>query len=465
MTRPPLSAFATQRRSPAAAQADPDGFTRRRRTLTALVVLGLWGLATHGTYAGSGDEPHYLAIAHSLAFDHDLDLTNNYGAAEPLIAGGALEPGDHIRRGRNGRVRPVHDVGLPVLLAPYVRVARPLIEPLLGRPDHPILKRLRLTPSTAYRHLLSAVMIVIAAVLARVMFSVFIAAGASQRVAFWTALLVALSPPLSIFAILLFTELTSALLGLLVFRRVALETRVSLQGWWLTGAAAGLLLLVHVRNVGLVAPLVFLGLLRLVRQRQVSHAVAFLVPLSLLVAARAAITYAFWGTYVTSPHARSGGWPGWPETFSIAGNRLGGLLLDQEFGLLPYAPVFILTGFGAAILWRTHRRLLLQLSGVIAFYVLLICVPSINAHGWTGGWSPVARFLTPVVPLLAIALCAGIPSAPRAVLIAVMAVQIAISAYTWQAPKSLWNDGDGVAAVCQRGPAAFCRFLPAFPPR
>jgi hypothetical protein len=433
--------------------------------LTVVVVLGLWGLATHGTYAGSGDEPHYLAIAHSLAFDFDLDLANNYGAAEPLIAGGALDPADHRRMGRDGTLRPVHDVGLPLLLAPYVRVARPLIEPLLARPDHPLLERLRLTPSTAYRHLLSAVMIVAAALLARQMFRAFMDAGAAPGVAFWTALLLALSPPLLIFSILLFTELTSALLCLVVFRRVALDINDSVQGWLLTGAAAGLLLLVHVRNVGLVGPLAFLALLQLAKQRRVSHAAAFLVPLTMLAAARAAMTYAMWGTYITSPHARTGIWPGWVETVSIAGNRLGGMLLDQEFGLLTYAPIFVLAVIGAAVLWRTRRTLLLQLSGVIAFYVLLLCVPSINAHGWTGGWSPAARFLTPVVPLMAIVVCAGIPSVPRAVLIPVAALQIGISAYAWHEPKNLWNDGDGVAAVCQRGSATFCRFLPSFPAR
>ena len=26
---------------------------------------------------------------------------------------------------------------------------------------------------------------------------------------------------------------------------------------------------------------------------------------------------------------------------------------------------------------------------------------------------------------------------------------------------NLWNDGDGMAAVCARGSAAFCRYLPS----
>ena len=96
--------------------------------IAAIVIAVLWGLITHSTYAGSGDEPHYLAIAHSLGFDGDLDLGSNYGAAEPLIADGALEPEGHVRPDADGVLRPVHDVGLPAVFAPYVRLVRPVAE-------------------------------------------------------------------------------------------------------------------------------------------------------------------------------------------------------------------------------------------------------------------------------------------------------------------------------------------------
>ena len=56
---------------------------RLRMRLFLITMVVMLGLVTHSTHIGTGDEPHYLAIAHSLAFD--LDLSNNYGAAEPLI--------------------------------------------------------------------------------------------------------------------------------------------------------------------------------------------------------------------------------------------------------------------------------------------------------------------------------------------------------------------------------------------
>ena len=48
------------------------------------------------------------------------------------------------------------------------------------------------------------------------------------------------------------------------------------------------------------------------------------------------------------------------------------------------------------------------------------------------------------------------------VAVAVVAIQIAISAYAWQHPKMLWNDGDGRAAVCTGASTAACAWLPSF---
>jgi hypothetical protein len=56
----------------------------------------------------------------------------------------------------------------------------------------------------------------------------------------------------------------------------------------------------------------------------------------------------------------------------------------------------------------------------------------------------------------------GVRTIPRAVLIAVVVVQIGIDGYFWSHPKNLWNDGDGIAAVCSRGGAPFCPYLPSF---
>jgi hypothetical protein len=46
---------------------------KTRATLLGITILVVW-TDSHGTYAGSGDEPHYLMIARSIAFDGDVHL-------------------------------------------------------------------------------------------------------------------------------------------------------------------------------------------------------------------------------------------------------------------------------------------------------------------------------------------------------------------------------------------------------
>ncbi len=446
------------------ASATQDGRSAYTRTrLVTIVVVVLAGLVMHATNAGSGDEPHYLAIAHSLAFDFDLDVSNNYGSDEPLIAGGGLRPEIHAAPGVDGTLRPIHDIGLPLLAAPYVRVAAPFVTWASRRLSPMVIRHFRLTPTTMYRNLISLAMIVVAALLAIVLLDVLTTLEEPPRTAFWTTIVVVLSPPLLIFSTLFFTELPSALLGLLVFRRavVARETD-SVRAWLLAGVAAGFMLLVHIRNVAIVAALAILVFGRLSHMRDRRLMIAFSGGLGSLVLARLCLNHHLWGAWLTSPHARAGDWSGLTALFATSATRLAGMLLDQEYGILPYAPAFVFAGVGLVQLFRKRRPLAWQISLVTGAYVLSVVLPITNVHGWTGGWSPPARFLLPVVPFLAIAIPPGLRVAPRALVTAILVLQVAIDAYFWQHPKNLWNDGDGVAAVCARGGARFCRFLPSF---
>jgi hypothetical protein len=423
------------------------------------VALTLLGLITHGTHAGSGDEAHYLAIAHSIAFDHDLDLANNYGAAEPLIGGGGLAPEYHIHAGVNGVMRPVHDVGLPLLFAPVVRIARPAAEWLSTTLPDSFLRRVRVTPTVLYRHLLSAVMVTVAVWLAGMLFDAFVLLGVPTRSAAATAALVMLSPPVLIFSILFFTELPAAALALFVFRRTVMTPPAGVVPWAVTGAATGFLFLLHARNAGLVAAFLALGLAATFRQRRAPHAAAFAAGAAVLLAIRTAINHLFWGTWVTTPHAALGELRGIIETANVAGTRLAGLLVDQEFGLLVYAPFLVLAPLGLVLMRPRPIARAVMLAG--ACYLGLILWPVTNVHGWQGGWNPAGRFMLPLVPLAALALPAAFAAIPRAVLVVLLALQIFLDGYLWQNPKDLWNDGDGRAAICGRSGAGVCQWLPA----
>jgi hypothetical protein len=203
-----------------------------------------------------------------------------------------------------------------------------------------------------------------------------------------------------------------------------------------------------VRNAGLVAGLTALAVVRCHRladdRQRLAWFVAGLVP---LIAVRTLLTWNFWGTFIVTPHAKPGGSDAGGAAELVV--RLAGLFVDQEQGLLLTAPIYLLVPAGLIVLWRRNRGLALQLTGLIAVYLATIALPLINPHGWRGGWSPAARFLVPVVPLLACVVFSLVAEVRRipALVWGVVVSQAAISAWLWQHPKLTWDDGDGESAL------------------
>ncbi|MEX2270173.1 MAG: hypothetical protein WD690_01790 [Vicinamibacterales bacterium] len=420
-----------------------------RRAVAAVVVLVLWGLLTHGTHAGSGDEPHYQMIAHSLAFDGDLDVANNYADRTNLIAGGTLIPEAHAIAGKDGRLRPVHDIGLPLIFAPYFAAAYVAAEQAGSSLPPALLERAKLTEGLILRHLLSLAMIGITAWIAVQLFDIGLGLGASRSLAAGCALLLTLSPPLLSHSFLFFTEILSAGIALWLFRWVT-TPNFGRRSPVLIGALTGLLLLIHARNAGLVAGLTALAVVMMWRPARPSRALPlFLLGLAAALVVRTAITWHLWGTLITTPHAHlgaagAGAVSSAAETF----RRLFGWLFDQEHGLFFYAPIYLLVPAGCLALWRRDRTLSVQLAVVAGLYIVVMAMPFINPHGWRGGWSPAARFLVPIVPLLAYPIFAWAISVRRSLLFAVLiAVQVALNALLWQYPKLLWNLGDGTSEL------------------
>ena len=420
---------------------------RRGRALVAIVFVAVWGLITHGVYAGSGDEPHYFVIAHSIAFDGDLDVANNYGDAA-LPGADAIEPGLHARW-RDGRLRPVHDVGMPLLFAPFVRVAHPLAAWLGRTLPQWVLDAGRLHASLILRHLFSLAMAFLTGLLARELF--FTILELTGRRAFGWALLFALAPPVLSHAFLFFTEIPSALATLWVFRRLSVAGLRSAGVAALAGGLTGLLMLVHVRNVGIVLGLSIVAALAARRDAWPrARVVAFIAGLALLLAVRTAINYQLWGSLVTSPHAAPGEVGSLVALAGEVSRRATGLLFDREYGLLTYAPIYLLAAPGVILLARAR-----QCAGRDALIVMACCLapillPITNVHGWTGGWAPAARFLVPIAALLWLgvhALASRAAGIPRRLVLTLVTLQVVISAFAWQWPKTLWNDGDGISAA------------------
>jgi hypothetical protein len=420
----------------------------RSRRLALVVFAVLWGLITHGTAAGTGDEPHYEIIAHSIAFDRDIDVTGDYGDLRNRALGGVFEAGTHAAPGKDGRLRPVHDVGLPLLFAPYYAVAYAATGQIIARVPPRWLERARLNYTVLLRHFLSLAMIGFTVAIAVRLLALCSALAPDGHRPFWWVLLLVLSPPILSHSFLFFTEILSALLALAIFMwlRSAPTSRAAAL---LAGAALGYMLIVHARNVGLIAGLLLLALHEARGWRDHGVIIAFLGGAAALFAVRTGITYHFWGTWLTTPHERFGEAAGVRPLVTESVTRLAGWLFDQEHGLLPYAPIYLLVPAGWVALWKRDRPLCLAISLVVGAYVAVMTAPQLNAHGWRGGWTPAGRFLVPVAPFLAALVFSAVAHRRRVPMLVwvIVAVQLGIDVIVWQHPRLLWNDGIGTSAL------------------
>lgn len=339
--------------------------------LGSAALLVLLGLHYVSGLRVTGDEPHYLIMAQSLWRDGDLDLANNYAAREFLeYTPGPLRPHYGAPR-RDGRPFPAHSPGLPALLAPLYALA--------GRKG-----------CVAALALAAAWLALIVRRLARQL-------GEPQDLA-W---IVAVGPPVMLYAFHIYTEVPSAValaLGL------ALLTSESGPGWLGAAGAALSISALPWLHVKMIPAAGALGLVALVRLRGGSLA-SFLLVSGLMAAGFLGYYQHVFGT--PTPLAVYGGLPrdahGSPLRAAV------GLLLDRSFGLLPHAPVFLLALAGLPALVRGRwRRLAPHL--LVAVAVLL---PVLGWRMWWGGQCPPARLLVPLVPFLALAAAARVRAGHR----------------------------------------------------
>jgi hypothetical protein len=345
----------------------------------------------------AGDEPHYLLAAESIAFDGDLDLTNDYASRERtlrVVNTFPLSPLPHAADyDGSGRLRPLHGVGLSALLAPAVGLGG-----LTGA---------------------RLLMLFIAALLADQLFRLLrdVRLKRPYRYAAWIA--VVACSPLLVFATQVYPEVPAALL-IVVSLRVMVRHAASPAALVL-GASAGVALIwLHVRYIPLALG-VFAGLL-VAAARSRAHtegaglratAAAYLnsaaqnwrttlapvaVPAAIGLGAFAAAFWYWYGTVKPSAPYRAfstttAGDAGWDFLYKYA---LADILSPIN-GWIPYVPVQWL---GLAALGVLVLRFGWPAAAVLAVavgYELILASAAPNV-----GWGFPARYLIPVLPLIAI---------------------------------------------------------------
>jgi hypothetical protein len=362
---PPLLAFAFAGLTLAVAARRP----RPPRWLLLPFFLVLYSAVSYRvqTRVGpDGDEPQYLMISESIISDHDLVLDHDFKEERyKAFFSRPLAP-DFRVRGPEGQIYSLHAIGLSILILPAY---------------------------WAFGYAgASFFMAFLAAVLVRELRGLVGALTGDEDLAEGAAWLVGLSPPLIHFAGLIFTEIPAALLLCVGLRSAALAR--GSRSPLMAAACAAALPWLNVRYSILAAAVVGALVWRLVDEKVPAR--AFLSPTLILLGSVVAIGlyhHALWGFF--DPRRVYGR----RREFSldILPEGLPGLFFDQEFGLFIYAPIFVLSIAGFVHLFRLRRGL--SLAGLFA--TLGVIATASVWPMWRGGFNPPARFLVPLISILA----------------------------------------------------------------
>ena len=355
----------------------------------------------------AGDEPHYLIITQSLLNDGDLRIENNHrrGDYRAYFAGDLSKP-DYRRLGRNGEIYSIHAPGLPVLVAPAFALA-------------------------GYRGVVIFLVLLASAGSALSWHLAWLVARRADAAWFgWGAVTVSTT---AIFHS--FTVYPDGPGGVIVLTGIWALVRADDEAhsgderiglWAAHGAALALLPWVHTRFALVAGCLGALILLRLGAGRNpAGKAVAFLSVPAVSALCWIGFFVSLYGTPDPSfPYANEEG------SASFIPGGLAGLLFDQRFGLLAYAPVLVcaFAGLAAMVRHRAQRRVGLELLCILVPYLLAVT----HFAMWWGGTSAPARFFVPMLPMLtipaAVAWTAMRHRATRASAVAALAMTAFISA-------------------------------------
>ena len=381
--------------------------------LPAVVYLAWMPWAT-AQRPPDGDEPFNLLLVHSLAYDFDTDLTNNYAAEDSRrFVPRALAPQPSDPEGRNGELYSRHNALLPALLAPAYRLAG--------------------------KHGALAVMCLLAAALAwmtlRLARHLFADRPGPVLVAWY---LLAFTSPLLVYSHQVWVEIPAALL-----LAAALDVSWSMaadptrrRAWLPLLVPLALLPLLKLRFL-LVAVPVLLPLVRRLGRRGRRFLLLALAGCVALAAAVLAFNQLRYGNPLKYHHL---------DQMSFYWTRLhryplglAGLFFDTAFGLFATGPVWVLV-----FAWgRDKAAAVGRLLWIMTPYLVVL----IPRSEWYGGWSPPFRYGCVALPLFALLLVPPLErrrGAGARVLLGGLGAATALLTALWVArPGWTYNISDG----------------------
>ena len=331
------------------------------------------------------DEPHYLLMMESLVRDHDLDLGNNYDAADYADYYPDRLPDRHVIIS-GPRQLPIRDLGLPLIGALPFAIAR--------------------------RTGLLVVMCLVGAAFAWRGYAFLRLLSFSRHAAILAASAAALLHPVFTYTTQIYPDLPAALAVLVVAELLARPPTVARLA--AASAILGALPWLTVRawfivvGMGLVVAWIALRpLLNGFTPRRLALVAAGGLPFLLLVATLVVVDLVMFGVPV--PNAGYYLIQG-QQTVLAFTPQIGfpGLFLDRTFGLLSHVPLYALAFFGAVPLFRRAR--ILRSAAIVALFLgwlgYLVYIGDI-AYWWADG-SPSSRYQLATIAFPMLALAAGL---------------------------------------------------------
>jgi hypothetical protein len=403
--------------------------TTRTFSFIVMGVVGLFYLALTPVVLRhldpvTGDEPFYIMTAISMIRDRSLDETANYANRDYE----EFYPPDPL---------PLNWQGWPAF--PRTLPPHPAITEREGLyTKHGLGLSAMIAIPYEYFGRIGALLFVLCCgvLLSGQMFLLARESQVPDKLAAASAVALAMTLPLAPYSLLVFPEVPAALLILYAIRRLAIA-RNSLTRWIAVGAAVGFLPWLHQRFAVVSIVFAILILIELWRSRSRNTLVA-LVPVA--AGGLSIILYNVWlygqVTQNTEDHA---GFSGLAGTL----NGFAGLFLDAQWGLLIAAPVLIVA-IAAIPVWfhRARRLATISFAAVVPYLVVVAAY-----REWWGEWGPPARYLVPVVPILAAPLACWMNVANRKQQIAVATAfgsSVVLATAGYLNPQRFYHHPNGV---------------------
>ncbi|MBN1592572.1 MAG: hypothetical protein JW941_04910 [Candidatus Coatesbacteria bacterium] len=325
--------------------------------------FGLW---TYDQHPPDGDEPYYLLTAHSIGYDFDIDRTNNFENKDYLAYYPyELQPQYRsiLIKGKKYEV-PNYNIGYPILIALPYR--------LFG-----------FRGAAAFMNLVAALLVVN-------VFLLGLEAGASRKHALMGALLFGFSVPMVNYANQIFPAAVTALFTIYAFRLLLKIDGGRRREIVILIVLCVALFMLKIRLSLVIGPILLLAIWKVTRRKVVWLYAAGVAGILGVVGflLRDKIDTLRLLTSRLDELLRMG------SSDLTPANGVLGQMLDQQFGLLVLAPIYLFSLVGAYALYKRNKSMLARMIFVIAPYYLVVgAMP-----WWNASWCPPCRFLIVILP-------------------------------------------------------------------